>query len=91
MTADGKVATSINSHAHVGCMCHVSNGARGEGSCLEAAPKEAPKSGSARESAVVDHHKQREATQASRNGVKARLETLAVEPTFLARVHEATW
>ena len=62
VTADGKVATSITSHAHVGCVCHVSNGARGDGNCWEAAPKEAPKSGSERESAVVDHRKQREAT-----------------------------
>ena len=33
----------------------------------------------------------REATLASKNEVVARLGTLAVEPTFLARVHEATW
>ena len=57
----------------------------------EAAPKGPPKSGSGRESAVADHHKQREATLASRNEVVARLGTLAVKPTFLARVHEATW
>ena len=54
-------------------------------------PKGAPKSGSEQESAVADHHKQREATLASRSDVIARLGTLAVEPTFLARVHEATW
>ena len=50
-----------------------------------------PKLGFERESAVADYHKQREATLASRNKVVARLGTLAVEPTFLARVHEATW
>ena len=54
-------------------------------------PKGLPKSGSERESAVADHHKQREATLASKNEVIARLGTLAVEPTFLARVHDATW
>ena len=50
-----------------------------------------PKSGFERESAVADHHKQREAMLASRNEVIARLGTLAVDPSFLARVHEATW
>ena len=40
---------------------------------------------------MADHHKQREATLAFRSDVIARLGTLAVEPTFLARVHEATW
>ena len=91
VTADGKVSASATEHAHVGCVCHVSSGTRGAGSCREAAPKEAPKSRSERESAVADHHKQREATLASRSDVIARLGTLAVEPTFLARVHEATW
>ena len=91
VTADGKVSASAPEHAHVGCVCHVSSGTRGAGSCREAAPKGAPKSGSERESAVADHHKQREATLASRNETLARLGTLAVEPTFLARVHEATW
>ena len=91
VTADGKVSASAPEHAHVGCVCQVSSGARGAGSCREVAPKEAPKSGSERESAVADHHKQREATLASSSDVIARLGTLAVEPTFLARVHEATW
>ena len=91
VTADGKVSASAPEHAHVGCVCHVSSGTRGARSCREAAPKGAPKSGSERESAVADHHKQREATLASRNEALARLGTLAVEPTFLARVHEATW
>ena len=91
VTADGKVSTSATSLAHVGCVCHISGGTRGVGSCCEAAPKMPPKSGFERESAVADHHKQREAMLASRSEVVARLGTLAVEPTFLARVHEATW
>ena len=91
VTADGKVSASAPEHAHVGCVCQVSSGTRGASSCKEAAPKGAPKSGSERESAVADHHKQREATLASRSDVIASLGTLAVEPTFLARVHEATW
>ena len=91
VTADGKVSASTTYHTHVGCVCHVSSGARGVRSCCEAAPKVLPKSGFERESAVADHHKQREAKLASRNEVVARLGTLAVEPTFLARVHEATW
>ena len=91
VTADGKVSASAPEHAHVGCVCHVSGGTRGAGSCREAAPTEAPKLRSERESAVADHHKQREATLASRRDVIARLGTLAVEPSFLARVHEATW
>ena len=73
------------------CVCHVSNETLGEGSCLEAAPKLPPKSGFERESAVADHHKQREATLASGNEVIVKLGRLAVEPMFLARVHEATW
>ena len=48
----------------------------------EAGPKVPPKLGFKRESAVADHHKQREAMLASRNEVIARLGTLAVEPTF---------
>ena len=32
-----------------------------------------------------------EAILASSSSVVARLSTLAIEPTFLARVHEATW
>ena len=91
VTADGKAATSATSLAHVGCVCHVRSGTRGVGSCCEAAPKMPPKSGIERESAVADHHKQREATLASRNKVVARLGTFAVKPTFLARVHKATW
>ena len=91
VTTDGKVSTSATSLAHLGCVCHVSSGTRGVGSCCEAAPKVPPKKGAKRESAVADHHKQREDTLASRNKVVARLGMLAVEPTFLARVHEATW
>ena len=91
VTADGKVSASAPEHAHVGCVCHVSSGTRGVRSCCEAAPQGPPKSGSERGSAVADHHKQREATLASKNETLARLGTLAVEPTFLARVHEATW
>ena len=91
VTADGKVSTSATSLTHVGCVCHVSCGTRGVGSCCEAAPKVPPKLGFERESAVADHHKQREAMLSSRNEVVARLGMLAVEPTFLARVHNATW
>ena len=75
----------------MGYVYHVSGGTRGVGSCCEAAPKVPPKSGFERESAVADHHKQREAILASRNEVIARLGKLAVKPTFLARVHEAAW
>ena len=39
---------------------------------------------------MADHHEQTSATLA-RSSVAARLNTLAVEPTFLTRVHEATW
>ena len=91
VTADGKVSTSAILLTHVGCVCHVIGGTRGLGSCCEAAPKVPPKLGFERESAVADHHKQREAMLASRSEVAARLGTLAVKPTFLARVHEATW
>ena len=91
VTADGKVSASAPEHAHVGCVCHISSGTRGAGSCREAAPKGAPKLGYKRESAVADHHKQKKATLASSSDVIARLGTLFVEPTFLARVHEATW
>ena len=62
MTTDGKVSTSAPAHAHVGCVCHVSNGTRGVRSCDEAAPMEAPKLVVERGTAVVDPHKQREAT-----------------------------
>ena len=91
VTADGKVSTSATSLAHVGCVCHVSGETRGVGSCCEAAPKGAPKLGFERESAVADHHKQREAMLATSSDVVARLGMLGVEPMFLARVHEATW
>ena len=91
VTADGKVSASAPKHAHVDCVYHISSGTRGVGNCCEAAPKGPPKSGSERGSAVADHHEQREATLASGNRVIARLGTLDVEPTFLARVHEATW
>ena len=37
------------------------------------------------------HHKQVGAMLVSSSSVVARLNTLAVEPTFLVRVHEATW
>ena len=63
----------------------------GLGGCCEAAPKMPPKLGIERESAVADRHKQREAMLASRSEVVARLGTLAIEPTFLTRVREATW
>ena len=56
VTADGKVFTSTTGLAHVAYSCHVSGGTRGEGSCLEAAPKLPPKSGFEGESAVADHH-----------------------------------
>ena len=62
VTTDGKVSTSAPAHAHVGCMCHVSNGPRGVRSYEEAAPMEAPKLVAERETAVADPHKQREAT-----------------------------
>ena len=91
VTADGKVSASAPEHAHVGYVCHVSSGTRGVRSYKEAAPKGPPQSGSERRSAVADHHKQREATLASRSDVIGRLGTLTVDPTFLARVHEATW
>ena len=91
VTADGKVSTSATSLAHVVCVHHVNGGTRGVGSCCETAPKVPPKSGFERESAVADHHKQREAMLASRSDVVARLGTLAIKPTFLARVHKATW
>ena len=70
MTADGKVSTSATSLAHVDCVCH--GGTCGVESYREAAPKMTPKSGFERESAVADHHKQREAMLASRNEVVAR-------------------
>ena len=91
VTADGKVSTSTPTLSHVACSCHVSGGTRGEGSCLESAPKLPPKSGSEQESAVADHHKQVGAILASSSSVAARLSTLSVEPTFLTRVHKATW
>ena len=91
VTADGKVSASTTEHAHVSCVCHVSSGTRGVRSCDEAAPKGPPKSESEQRSAVASHQKQREATLASGNEVLARLGTLDVKPTFLARVHEATW
>ena len=91
VTADGKVSTSATSLAHVDCAYHVSGGTCWVGSCCEAAPKMPPKLGIERESAVADHHKQREAMLASRSDVVARLGTLAIKPTFLARVHKATW
>ena len=78
VTADEKVFTSATSLSHVGCVCHVSGGTRGEGSCCEAAPKLPPKSGLERESAVTDRHKQREAILATSSDVVARLGTLAV-------------
>ena len=72
------------------CVCYVSGGTRGEGSCREAAPKLLPKYGFKQESAVADHHKQVSAMLVSSSDVVARLDTLAVKPTFLARVHKAT-
>ena len=91
VTADGKVSASTTGLAHVAYPCHVSGGTRVKGSCLEAAPKLPPKLGFERESAVADDHKEVSAMLASNSDVVARLGTLAVEPTFLARVHEATW
>ena len=43
VTADGKVYTSALGLAHVACSYHISSGTRGEGICLEAAPKLPPK------------------------------------------------
>ena len=91
VTADGKVFTSAPWLAHADYVCHVSGGTHGEGSCCEATPKLPPKQGFERESAMADHHRQGKAILASSSDVVARLGTLAVEPMFLARVHEATW
>ena len=57
----------------------------------KAALKLPPKSGFKRESAVADHHKQVGAMLASSSSVRARLGTLVIKPTFLARVYEAIW
>ena len=91
VTADGKVSASAPEHAHVDCICHVSNGTCGVGNCRESAPKLPPKSGFERESGVADHHKQGKAMLPTRSDVAARLCTLAIEITFLARVCKATW
>ena len=91
VTADDKVSASATGLSHVVCSCHVSSETRGERSCVEAALKVPPKSGFEREPAVADHHKQVGAMLASSSCVIARLGTLAIKPTFLARVHEATW
>ena len=91
VTTDGKFATSTSGLAYVACFYHVSGRIRGERSCLEAAPKLPPKSGYKQESAMADHHTQVEAMLANSSSVIARLGALAVEPTFLAWVHEATW
>ena len=40
---------------------------------------------------MVDYQKQTGATLACSSSVAARLNTLAFEPMFLSRVHEATW
>ena len=40
---------------------------------------------------MADYHEQAGGTLACSSSVAARLNTLAVEPTFLSRVHEATW
>ena len=91
VTADGKVTISTTKLAHVACSFHVSGGTRGKGSCLEAAPKLPPKLRFEQESAVADHQQQVGAMLASSSSVCAGLGTLAVEPTFLTRVHKATW
>ena len=91
VTADGKISASALVLTHVTCSYHVSGGTRGGRSCLEAAAKLPPKLGVERESAVADHHKQVGAMLASSCSVVGRLSTLAVEPTLLAWVHEATW
>ena len=84
VTADGKVSASTTGLSHVVCSCHVSGETRGEGSCVHAARKLPPKSGFEREPAVADHHKQVGAMLASSSrSVVARLDKLAVEPTFL--------
>ena len=75
----------------MGCVCHISNGTRGEGGCLEAGPKLPPKSEFKQESAVADHYKHGKTMLASSYDVVARLGTLAVEPTFLAWVYKVTW
>ena len=73
------------------CIYHVSCRTHGEGKCRKAAPKLLQKSGFEQESTVADHHKQGKAMLATSSNVIARLSTLAIEPTFLTRVHEATW
>ena len=72
VTANGKISTSASGFAHVACSCHISGGARGEGSCLEAAPKLPPMLGFERESAVADYHKQVGAMLACSSSVIAR-------------------
>ena len=60
-------------------------------SFLEAAPKLPPKLGLVQKSAVADHYKQDRTTLERSSSIVAKLNTLDVEPTFLARVHKATW
>ena len=40
---------------------------------------------------MADHHEQAGAMLAHSSSIAARLNTLAIEPTFLSRVHKATW
>ena len=40
---------------------------------------------------MADHHKQAGAMLARSSSVVARMNILDIEPTFLARVHKATW
>ena len=90
VTADGRVTTSAPALSHVACPCQVNGGVCGARSCLEPGPKMPPKLVLERKSAVADHDKQVGATLACSNSVTARLNILAVEPTFLAWVHKAT-